>query len=312
EQQGRVLAGRRVQLNGGAIVERGVALAHLWAEADLDPTQAATWPELAELCQRYTAFHDRPAIELNPTSSEHATLLLQQARPDAEAAASGPMLEHDALDDVLLFLANLLATDVAAPATRGHARWARDFAAGDLGLLWMPDWRVAYLRAAAPELAGNVGLMPLPQWSNAGPRTAGWGGTMLAIPANTSDPDAAVELLAFLAAGEPVVEARLSGTDIVPAIGDDTLDVEADDYFASGPPRRLYADLAAHVDLPRPTADYLAAAGHVGVILSSTTADLRAELPETEVLERLQNRLAAAQADVSRRRRMPRRGRRRR
>ena len=135
---------------------------------------------------------------------------------------------------------------------------------------------------------------------------------MLAIPANTPDPAAAVELLASLAAGKPGVEARLSGTDIVPAIGNDTLDVEADDYFGSGPPRRLYTDLAAHVDMPRPTADNLAAAGHVGVILSSTTADLRAERPEAEVFERLQNRLAAAQADVNRRRRMPRRGHRRR
>ncbi len=297
-------------LVGLSIDVHPVALAYrvdLWTQAGLDPSTARTWSDLAALATTYTAHHGRPAFELSDASSEHTTLLLQQAGLDAVDD-----LATDKTADLVLFQSKLLADDVAVPSVRGHSRWAADFAAGNVGMLWMPDWRVAYLRRAAPALAGTVALMPLPAWTSNGPTTAGWGGTMLAVPANVKHPGQAVELLAFLVGDKAVRQARLDGTDILPAAIDFTPASGKDDFFTTGPPRRLYASLAPQVQLPPPDADFLAAAGHLSVALSGTVADFRRGLDEAEIRRRLLDRLADAAADVRRRQRRPRRGCRRR
>jgi ABC-type glycerol-3-phosphate transport system substrate-binding protein len=262
----------------------------LWQQAGLDPAAAQTWAELADMCRVYTAHHSRPAMELSRLRSDHLTLVLQQAGVGALSTEAA---------DVVLFLARPLADDAAAPVATGHGRWARDLAAGDVGMLWMPDWRVAYLRMAAPDMAGRVAMMPLPAWEAGGVRTAGWGGTMLAL---TSDDPLAAAAARFVAASPEALAARAATTSILPPIRSQwPTQPVADDYFVTGDPRALYARLADGVKLPRHDAAYLAAAGHLGVVLDRATRQLEQGQDEAAVLEDVRRRLWEATEDVARR-----------
>ena len=149
-----------------------------------------------------------------------------------------------------------------------------------------------YLRLGAPGLAGNVALMPLPRWTPQGPPTAGWGATMLAIPRGVEDRAAAAELLAFVAASPEVIAGRTRSSDMMPPLADTSVESGDDPFYVTGPPRRLFAELAPFVDLPPSDAKFLRKAANLGLALEATTADLEAGEPEAAVRIRLEDRLA--------------------
>ncbi len=274
-----------------------VALAYrvdLWQEVGLDPTQAATWAQFSQLCRDYKAKRaargepHMAALEATLTKSDHLTLLLQQAQHDFD----GP-LDTPAVVDSVMLLADLLADGAAKPTAAGHGRWAADFAAGDVATLWLPDWRSAYLRLSAPQLAGKVALMPLPRWTLDGPPTAGWGATMLAVPAGTPNVDAAIALLTYIAASPEAVGARSAATDIVPPLLELAVEPASDPYYVTGPPRVLFRQLAPHVDLPPHDADFLEGAATLGLALETAASDLASGVTVSDVRRRIAERLAA-------------------
>ena len=225
-----------------------VALAYradLWAEAGLDPTAAATWPALADLMRRYVAHHggggtEVAALEFNRNGGDHLVLLLRQRDLDPATLDEADPRVIETVE----FAAGLLAEGIARPTARGHGRWAAEFEAGDVGMLWLADWRAAYLVAGAPGLAGRVGLMPLPRFEASDAPTATWGGTAMFVPAAVAGP-AAAELASFLAYDPSVLAARRRTTSVLPPLpGAWEDDGEEDGYFTT-PPRRVFADLAA-------------------------------------------------------------------
>lgn len=282
-----------------------VALAYrvdLWTEAGLDPTTARTWPQFAAICREYADYWqahghpERAALELARTRSDHLTLMLQQQRLDFSGNLSDPRVA-----ETVWFAANLLADGAARPTSEGHGRWARDFAAGDVGVLWMPDWRVAHLERAAPELAGKVGLMPLPTFSEADAPTATWGGTMLAIPATVPDPEAAWRLATFVATSDAVLAGRRRVTTVLPALPDRWERTDAtDDYFVT-PSRRIFAALAAEIPAFHLSPLTLAASGHLALALAATCDDLEAGVDPETARQNLVDRLETAQRDLDRR-----------
>ena len=282
-----------------------VAIAYridLWTEAGLDPREATTWPQLADLAERYAthwtkAGHpERTALEFARTASDHLTLLLQQQQLNYGTAIDDPHVAS-----TVRFAADLLARGLARPTSAGHARWARDFAAGDVGMLWMPDWRVAYLELAAPELAGKVALMPLPRFESDDAPTASWGGTMLSIPATVEDPEAAWALAKFVAIDPASLAGRRRVTAILPAILDAWEQPAAPSDFWAEPPVVTYARLAPLLPMTVPSTRDRTAAGLLSLILSQTADDLEAGVEAKVVDGRLRNRLANAQRELDRR-----------
>lgn len=282
-----------------------VALAYrvdLWQAAGLDPTAAATWQEFALLAERYTAHWsaaghpERTAIEFARTTSEHLTLLLQQQGIDF-----GVELDDERVTATVRFAAERLADGTARPTSAGHARWARDFAAGDVGVLWMPDWRVAYLELAAPELAGKAALMPLPRFSIDDAPTASWGGTMLSIPAGVDDAEAAWKLAKFVAIDPASLAGRRRVTAILPALPSAWGEAVTPSNFWAEPPVETYAQLAPLLPETRPSTRDRTAAGLLSLILSQSVDDLDAGLDLTTFDQRLRERLSDAQREVDRR-----------
>lgn len=282
-----------------------VALAYrvdLWAAAGLDPAKARTWPEFADLCRRYADYWrrhghpERAALEFARTRSDHLTLMLQQQRLNYATD-----LSDERVADTLWFAADLLTSGAAKPTSAGHARWARDFVAGDVGALWMPDWRVAQLKLAAPELAGKVALMPLPRFSEGDAPTATWGGTMLAIPANVANPAAAWRLAKFVATSDAALAGRLRVTSTLPAIPDRWDRSGGNEGYFTAPPRETFAALAAEIPALQPSTAALAASGHLAILLAATCDDLEANVEPSTARRRLVDRLHGAQRDLARR-----------
>lgn len=128
-----------------------------------------------------------------------------------------------------------------------------------------PEWNAGFA-------SGAFATVPAPYWmlnlieSNAGPANAGkwaiadsfpggsanWGGTYLAVPAQSKHPEQAAELAAWMTAPEQqlaVFQAKKAFPAQVDALESTELTGATNDYFATRDAARRYAELATEVPL---------------------------------------------------------------
>lgn len=283
----------------------------LFEAAGLDPAACTTWEELANVLERYCDYwseHGEPgrrALELARTRSDHLTLMLQQRGIDLVDERGTPSLADPRIAPLIGFCADLLAGErpVAMPTSEGHGRYASELARGEVAMIWTPDWRIAQLEAAAPELAGKLAMMPLPRFEASDARTAVWGGAMLAIPRDAPDSEASWELLKHLAFSDESLAAR-SATYVLPAYLD-ALDDPANDtpiaFWGGQPIRRLYAQLAREAPAQRLTPLDIAVSAHLASILSRACDGREQGMTGMALQGELARWLAEAQHDLERR-----------
>lgn len=230
----------------------------LFDEAGIDLASARTWEEFQTLCLLFQAYWKarghphRRAIELPATASDYLMVMLQQQGINLIDAEGRAHLTDPRVARTVAFYAQLVAGDraIAADATPGGDNWTRDLAQGDFAAVFTPDWRIARIRQFAPGLAGKLAMMPLPRFDPSDAPSASWGGTMMAITRDTSDPQAAWELLRALYLSSEALEHRVRITDIIPPVIDhwnDPMYDEPDDFFGGQAIRRLYTQLAAQM-----------------------------------------------------------------
>lgn len=296
-----------------------VALAYrrdLFDEAGVDPSGARTWSDLKTALQRYVAYwHGRGVLNVRPlelsrSRSDHLTLMLQQRGVGLIDAQGGPELTDPLLGDTILFYASLVAgkSPVATATSDGYGRWAREFAAGDVAMVWMPDWRLGPLMRSAPQLAGRVALMPLPTFDDGDAPTAVWGGTMLAIPKGTRDPMAAWALLEFVGVSEEALAARRRTSHILPPLpamwnreNDREGDLDSSGYFRGQSINASFAQLAQYAKPERITPLKLAIWAHLAAIVSRAVGFLENGGDADALARELPSWLAAAEEDLRRR-----------
>lgn len=110
-----------------------------------------------------------------------------------------------------------------------------------------PDWRSKSFSAEVPSLAGRMALMPLPAWQPGGRRTSIWGGTGLAIPRATKDPELAWEFAIYAYYTPQYLGRRFTANNILPPLKEAwTLPElnEPDPYYSGQRRGALYAALA--------------------------------------------------------------------
>ena len=291
-----------------------VAIAYrkdLFDEAGVDLAASKTWPEYQAACLAFEKFwsdrgHPRRAMELDAASSDHLTLLLLQRGVNVVDAAGRCRLADPVVVETVAFYARLVAgpASVGGEASRGGTAWAGDLARGDLCAALCPDWRVADLKANAPDLAGKVALMPLPVFDPTDAPTATWGGTMLGIPKTARDPEASWSLLKFLLFSREGLAARRAFSDVLPPLrsawGDPAYH-QPDPFFGGQRAEELYVELAAKIP-PRVQTPFtgVASAELTAVLVDAVAAVKRGvDGPALEGL--IHSRLAVAQLDVERR-----------
>ncbi|MEM6314551.1 MAG: extracellular solute-binding protein [Planctomycetota bacterium] len=213
----------------------------LFEAAGIDLEEPRTWDELAAALRTYTAATGKPALELPTASASHLRLMLLQRGVDV--TNDGPLV-----DDTIAFYAGLIRDGVATDASAGPVGWVQDLERGDLAAFLTPDWRIAYLETDA--LRGKLAMRALPVFNAGDARTSVWGGTMLGIPADHPDPDAAWALLEALLLTDAAHDARFRHTRIVPADATGQAHpaiTRANPYFGGQRIGLLYAELADEV-----------------------------------------------------------------
>lgn len=285
--------------------------ADLFDSVGVDLSAADTWTEFHSLClvaqERWRAAGnpERVALELPRNTPEWLLVMLMQRGINPLDQNNRVHLHEDAIADTLLFYASLIAgngriSQPPGPGTFNH----RDIAAGRVAAWFCPDWRPAYLRKYVPELAGKIRLMPLPRFSATDAPTATWGGTVLVIPRNVRDPDAAWHRLEALALSDAAIRARMAHTDVLPPLTSAWPAIRAaagaDSYFRDPVPSLLYLDLAEAVPPRVVTAFTPLMQVELAEVMSQTVDDVASNVPAAEARRRCLERLAAAQASLER------------
>ncbi|MFF0739762.1 ABC transporter substrate-binding protein [Streptomyces sp. NPDC004111] len=108
-------------------------------------------------------------------------------------------------------------------------------------------WWMGTLATDMPELKGRFGVMPLPAFTAGGTRTSNSGGSVLAVPAQSKNPELAWAFVEFLLANAPNQVSMLKQEGLfpayLPALADPYLK-SPQEYFGGQSALKLFADLA--------------------------------------------------------------------
>ncbi len=253
----------------------------LFREAGIDLSACQDWISFRNACRKYQLFWsqrgiDRRAMQLSRWSASDLMILIQQQHITLFDHTGRPSLSSPALARTIAFYATLVAGDDAISSPVSSNVSARDLAEGHTAALFTPDWRIEYLRWD-PDLLGKLRMMPLPRFSPDDARTASWGGTMVAIPRNCRDPEAAWQLLKNLQLTPAAVKARQYHSSIIPAITsawEDPAWDDADPLYGGQAIGRLYIELSRELPEQR-ISPYMAAVSQtIAAVLSDAQAHL--------------------------------------
>jgi ABC-type glycerol-3-phosphate transport system substrate-binding protein len=158
-------------------------------------------------------------------------------------------LTEETFIETVAFYAECVAgpTQIASQAPAAAGGLARDLIEGNICVFFTPDWRVDYIKEYAPGLTGKMRMMPMPIFEPGDARTATWGGTMMGIPRNCKDPEAAWKLIEFLYFSKEGVEARRRYSSILPPVitlWDDPIYQRPDPYFGGQQTDLLFIEMA--------------------------------------------------------------------
>jgi ABC-type glycerol-3-phosphate transport system substrate-binding protein len=227
----------------------------LFEEAGIDLSAMKTWPAFRSACvafQEYWKAHgasNRHAMELQKSSADHLLpMLLQRHLNPINGEGKIEITQEKFVKTVAFYIecvAGPMNIATQPPSAAGALR--SDLLNGNICVLMTPDYRVDQLKELAPELAGKLHMMPMPVFEPGDAPTATWGGTMIGIPRNAKDPQAAWKLIELLYLSKQGAEARQHYTSILPPVmsqWNDPAYQRGDPYFSGQKIDRLYIELA--------------------------------------------------------------------
>jgi arabinosaccharide transport system substrate-binding protein len=139
-----------------------------------------------------------------------------------------------------------VAADVQDFSAAGHQQRIAGYAVGYLA----PDWMCSIWKEQIPQMAGQVKVMPLPAFERGGRRTSVRGGTMMGIPKDSPQIEAAWDYARMLYTSPEVAREMYRLTDIISPVsslwGDPVYD-EPDAYFSGQAKGRIYIEQAPNV-----------------------------------------------------------------
>lgn len=250
----------------------------LFRPAGIDLPSMKTWPEFRSAClsfQDYWAARgvkNRHAMELQNSSADHLLPMLLQRHLNPIDGDGNIAMTQDKFVETVAFYAACIAgpTKIASQAPAGAGGLAKDLIDGNICIFVTPDWRVDYIKQYAPELAGKMRMMAMPIFDAGDSRTATWGGTMMGIPRNCKDPQAAWRLIEFLYFSKQGVDARRKYTSILPPVitlWDDPSYQRADPYFGGQKTDQLFIEMAKELPARYVTPATALASGYLSKVI---------------------------------------------
>lgn len=195
---------------------------------------------------------DRWALSFWPTQLDNIEVLMLQGGGTLFDAEDRPVIDTPRNAELLARIVSWcvgpdrVAVDVDDFSATGHQQRVDGYAVAYLA----PDWMCGIWKMHVPRLAGTVKVMPLPAFEPGGRRTSVRGGTVLGIPKDSPDVDAAWEYAKMLYTSPEVARQMYQLTDIISPVSslwDDPVYHEPDPYFSNQPKGKLYIEQAPHV-----------------------------------------------------------------
>lgn len=81
-----------------------------------------------------------------------------------------------------------------------------------------PDWWVPQVNQAAQDGKYEFKVRSLPYYKKGGPQTVSWGGTFLAIPKGTKNPDLIYQIMEYMQYDQSAIKSRYETTDMLPPL----------------------------------------------------------------------------------------------
>lgn len=122
--------------------------------------------------------------------------------------------------------------------------WNAAMTNGDFAVLTAPAWMMGYIQGQAPTTSGNWDIAAMPEGGG------NWGGSHLAIPAQSAHAEAAYAFISWLLAPDQqlTVFKNTGNFPSVPSLYDDPAIQEfSNEFFSDAPVGRIYAENAKQV-----------------------------------------------------------------
>ncbi|MET4639816.1 sugar ABC transporter substrate-binding protein [Mycetocola sp. 2940] len=228
-----------------------------FAEAGVDPASLDTWNDLVAAGEQIKDETGHTLMSIDVASGATFTMLLQQAGQglfdeDGDIAITSP-----AAVDVLTLLKtmndkgllkNVKGWDGRVTATKN----------GDSAVHPEAVWWIGTLTAEMPELSGKFGVVELPSIGKDSARTSNNGGSNLAIPSQSKNPDLAASFLAYALADADNQVSLMENEGLFPSYLpalEHTYFQKEDPYFSSQKVYELFAEQTAEIPSVTYTSD---------------------------------------------------------
>jgi arabinosaccharide transport system substrate-binding protein len=195
---------------------------------------------------------DRYALSFWPTHLDNIEVLLLQGGGTLFDEQDRPVIDTPRNAELLAKMVSWcvgperVAVDIDDFSATGHQQRVDGYAIAYLA----PDWMCGIWKMHVPKLAGTVKVMALPAFEPGGRRTSVRGGTVLGIPKDSPDVDAAWEYAKMLYTSPEVARQMYQLTDIISPVSslwDDPVYHQPDPFFSGQAKGELYIEQAPHV-----------------------------------------------------------------
>lgn len=195
---------------------------------------------------------DRWALSFWPTQLDNIEVLMLQGDGTLFDDRDRPVIDTPRNAELLAEIVSWcvgpdrVAVDVDDFSATGHQQRVDGYAVAYLA----PDWMCGIWKMHVPRLAGTVKLMPMPAFEPGGRRTSVRGGTVLGIPKDSPDVDAAWDYAKMLYTSPEVARQMYELTDIISPVSslwDDPVYHQPDPFFSGQRKGALFIEQAPHV-----------------------------------------------------------------
>ncbi|WP_413452843.1 sugar ABC transporter substrate-binding protein [Georgenia phoenicis] len=147
------------------------------------------------------------------------------------------------------FWDTMIDEELVAPISSWSDEWYQSLGNGSIATLVTGAWMPANLESGVPGASGSFRVAPMPQWEDGGTASAENGGSSLAVPAASSNPELAYAFLEYANVGDGV-QTRVD----LGAFPATTAHIEAEEflnaefeYFGGQQANQVFAESAANV-----------------------------------------------------------------
>lgn len=219
------------------------------ATAGIDPASLNTWDDLIAAGKKIKAATGHTLMSIDVSSGATFQMMLQQ-QGKGLFDANGDIAVNSPEAVKALSLLKTMYDDGLIKNVKGWDGRVTSTKDGDSAVHPEAVWWTGTLTSEMPELSGKFGVTELPGFTADGARTSNNGGSGLAIPAQSKNPQLAASFTNFVLANveNQVSMMKTEGLfpSYLPALKDNFFQ-QADPYFSGQKVNQLFADLTAKI-----------------------------------------------------------------